>query len=169
MLLILSYLLAMILVPGLRIPELIARLGHLGMVMLGLLYVYSFTAGIATLTLLTMAGGQDPILRVAMAGFGALIGDLILSYLMREEINGEISELARERIVQMILGILPPRFKGETLKISLACLLIASPLPTELGAALLASVRRLRVREMVLIMCLLHTAGLSSILLLGTL
>ncbi|MCS7103589.1 MAG: hypothetical protein NZ992_06895 [Candidatus Korarchaeum sp.] len=166
---ILSYIIAIIAVPYLRLPSLVVRLGYLGVFMLGFLYVYTSTTGIATLTLLAIAREQKLSLEGAIAGLGAFLGDLILSYLMKEGLNGEISRLTNERIAQVIESRLPAPIKGRKVTISLACFLIASPLPTEVGAALLGSIREVPMREMVLIMGLLHSVGIFLILILGAL
>ncbi len=167
-LLTLSYVLAVILVPYLEIPELLKGWGYLGMLTLGFMYVYTPTTGVATLTLLAIAGGYDLIPDGAITGLGALIGDLFLSYLMRRELGGELSGLAGEGPLRKIKDELPDPVKSEKFIIFLACVLIASPLPTEIGAAMLSLVRRLSTLRMALIMGSLHAAGISLLLILGT-
>lgn len=145
------------------------KLGYLGVLVLGFLYVYAFTAGIATLTLLDIAEEFDLISEGAIAGIGAFLGDLLLSYLMRGWLDDELSRLAGSYISRRIEGKLPTPIRDERFTLLLACVLIASPLPTEVGAVLLASVRRVPTSAMILIMGSLHTIGIFSILILEVL
>ncbi|MEM0017523.1 MAG: hypothetical protein QXJ48_01125 [Candidatus Korarchaeum sp.] len=163
-----SYALAVIVVPYLKLPELVVELGYLGIFALGLLYVYTFTTAIATLTLIFLAEELNLILGGVMAGLGAFLGDLILSYLMKG-LSGELYDLLGERPVRSIESKLPTFIRSGKFILFLACLLIAAPLPTELGAVMLASMREMPMRNRVLIMGSLHTIGIFSILILGAL
>lgn len=98
---------------------------------------------------------------------GALLGDAVLSFLIGEGLSDELHALADENLIKRIKGKVVPLSDRRVLLI-FSCLLISSPLPTELGVALMASIRDLPRAKLVIITFILHSIGMLSILLLSS-
>lgn len=85
---------------------------------------------------------------------------------MRHGFSDEVKKLSKEKIVQYVQKRVPS-FVRKYLIISLAALLIASPLPTEFGATLMASIN-ISTRKFAIIAYFLHTSAIFVILLIGS-
>jgi len=129
----------------------------------GILYVYTFTTGPATLMLIDLTEANGPVVGIA-AGLGLLLGDSLLSILVREVLSDEIYLLAEDRRMKSLLSRIPASMRKKGFKVILSCILIALPLPTELGVVLLSSIKDLpRVKLLALILSL-HLIGILSII-----
>jgi len=144
----------------------IERLGHIGAFLAGILYVYTLTTGPATLMLIDLAKVNGPIIGIS-AGLGLLIGDSFILILVREVLSDEIYLLAEERDVKSLLSRIPALMRTNQFKVILSCILIALPLPTELGVVLLSSVKDLRKAELLALILSLHLIGVFSIIMLA--
>jgi len=142
-------------------------LGYFGTFLTGILYAYGFTAPPATAMLLILAGDQNILFAGLVAGFGALLSDLIIFLFIRHGFADEIERFAKEKFFQRIpkkVSIILQRY----VLIAFACFLIASPLPTEIGVTLLASLKNISIKKFAVIAYLLHTMGIFVILLIGS-
>jgi len=133
---IIGYILALVIYeiasPHLRVEE----LGYIGAFLAGILYVYTFTTGPATLMLIDLTEANGPVVGIA-AGLGLLLGDSLLSILVREVLSDEIYLLAEDGRMKSLLSRIPASMRKKGFKVILSCILIALPLPTELGVVLL--------------------------------
>jgi len=141
-------------------------LGYCGAFIVGFLYAYSFTAATAALMLIVLAKRENIIFAGLTGGLGALIGDIVIFLFVRHGFDDEINRLSGEKPFQ-ILRTRSPRIVRKYVLPVMAALLIASPLPTEIGVALLASMKRVSTRRFTFIAYLLHTTGILIILLIG--
>lgn len=143
--------------------------GYFGIFLGGIFYSYGFTAAPATAILLTLAKQYNFIYAGIVGGIGALISDIIIFLFIRYSFIDEIKKLKKEKIVIFIskkIKKLLGSFHRYLLPMT-AAFLIASPLPTEVGVALLATMKGITVRKFLLIAYLLHTLGIFIILLIG--
>lgn len=167
-LLVFSYILAFLLLFGrdfAPLQSVLSSLGYTGMFVAGLLYAYSFTAMPATAIFLLLIPGQNLLVSVLAAGFGAVIGDFFLYKLMQGYFSVELHRLSREKFVVDISKRLHC-FKKYAL-IALGGLLISSPLPTELGVAMFSSIKEMTMQRFLVAAYLLHTFGIFVILTIG--
>jgi uncharacterized membrane protein YdjX (TVP38/TMEM64 family) len=141
-------------------------LGYFGTFLTGFLYAYGFTAPLATAILLILAGDQNIIFAGLVAGLGALLSDLIIFLFIRHSFTDEIERFSKEKFFQRISGKISSTLQRYML-IAFASLLIASPLPTEIGIVLMASLKSMSTKKFAVIAYLLHTAGIFVILLIG--
>ena len=141
-------------------------LGYFGTFLIGILYAYGFTAPPATAILLMLAGDQNIIFAGLAAGLGALLGDLIIFLVIRHGFNDEIERFSKEKFFQRIPKKISSILQRYVL-IAFACFIIASPLPTEIGVALMASLKSISTKKFAVIAYLLHTTGIFVILLIG--
>jgi len=171
-LLVIIFLISYLLIYGRPHDELHAfllSLGYAGIFFSGIFYAYGFTAGPATLVLLSLAKDQNLLVAGMIGGVGALIGDLIIFFFVRKTFAGELDMLSRNQLVKRVEKgerRLFGHFQRYVLP-AFASFFIASPLPTEIGVTLMASRRHLSTKAFAVIAYLLHTTGISLILLVG--
>lgn len=173
-LLILIFALSYILLYGTSGTELhafILSFGYIGVFLAGFFYAYGFTAAPATLVLLSIAKDESLIWASLAGGLGALVGDIAMFLFIRHTFDDELHHLSESKYVKKLEAeelMLFGRFK-KYVKVTFASFLIASPMPTEIGVAMLASIRALSTKKFLVIAYALHTTGIFIILLVGNL
>jgi len=143
--------------------------GYIGIFFGGFFYSYGFTAAPATAILLTLAKQYNFIFAGIVGGIGALLSDTIIFLFIRHSFINEVNKLKKEKTVTFVSQIIKKLFGSYSnyfLPI-IASFLIASPLPTEVGVALMATMKGITVKKFLLIAYLLHTFGIFVILYLG--
>ena len=170
-LLILTFILAYILFQGRNFQMFdgfLLSLGYFGTFISGILFVYGFTAAPATAVLLILAKQQNILLAGLIAGFGALIGDLIIFSFIRHSFNDEIKKLSKEKIIIYVKNKI---YKYKIIKKYflpvIACFIIASPLPDEIGVSLFAMSSSFSTKIFSVMSYTLNTAGIFIILFIG--
>src|SRR3989338_1798917 len=146
--------------------DFVASLSYIGTFISGALYVYGFTAAPATALLLILAKEQNIILASLVGGLGALIGDLIIFSAIRHAFADEIEKLFEEEIVKYIHSK-TPSFVKKYLVPAAVVFIIASPLPDEVGIALLAATRNISLRLFSVFSYLINTVGIFVVLYIG--
>ena len=141
-------------------------LGYFGVFMVGFLYAYSFTAGPATIMLILLAKKENFFFAGLTAGVGALIGDIITLYFVRSSFSDEIDRLAAEKLFLSVRKSFPS-FLQKYLSPILASIIIASPIPAEIGVAILASMKSMSTKRFIFIAYVLHTIGIFILLFIG--
>ena len=101
-----------------------------------------------------------------IGGLGALVGDLFIFNFLRHSFADEISKFRKEKIVLYINRKVPNLFKKYLVPV-FAGFIIASPLPDEIGVALLAASRTISTKIFSLLSYALNTAGIFVILVIG--
>jgi hypothetical protein len=141
-------------------------LGYFGTFLAGLLYPYSFTTAAGTAILLILAKEQNILLAGIIASIGALISDIIIFFFVKYSFGNEVQTLSKESAVQTLSRLIPDSFRAYLLA-TFACILIAAPLPTEIGILLMTSVKKISTKKFVVIVYILHVSAIFVILLLG--
>jgi hypothetical protein len=175
LLLILTFLVAYILFYGKTYPlfnKFIISTGYLGSFILGMFFVYGFTAAPATSILLILAKEQNIFLAALIAGFGALVGDLILFKFIRYSFSftDEIKGISHEKVYVYLSGKINnqmPSLLKKYLAVIFAGFLIASPLPDEVGVSLLAFSNKISTKLFSILAYSLNTIGIFIILVIG--
>ena len=149
--------------------ELLISLRYGGTFLGGIFYAYGFTAAPATAVLLVLAKEQNIVFAVLIGGFGALLSDLLIFNIVRYSFADEIKKLEKERFVKYIEKKEKTIFGHYYNHVfpALAGFLIASPLPTEIGVTMMASIKNLSVTRFMVIAYLLHSLGIFVILIVG--
>ncbi|HLC19612.1 MAG TPA: hypothetical protein VJK72_01750 [Candidatus Nanoarchaeia archaeon] len=142
----------------------LAGFGYFGTFLAGLFYTYSFTAGPATAILLILSTEQNIFLATFVAGFGALISDLFIFKFVRFSLMDEIEQLSQTKVLRRLK--FPVSFNTYFFPI-LAGFIIASPLPDEIGIALLGACTRMSTKFFSLLSYSLNAMGIFVILLIG--
>ncbi|HRY63248.1 MAG TPA: hypothetical protein P5267_01410 [Patescibacteria group bacterium] len=150
------------------INSFIVGLGYWGAFLAGVFYAYSFTAGAAVAILVILGGDLNIIMAGLLAGVGSLISDLLIFKFIRHSFEEEITKISASHFWDKWrnnyhLNLI---FKKYILPI-LGSIIIASPLPDELGVAMLASDKLISSRVFAIMSYALNTAGIFIILLIG--
>lgn len=109
----------------------------LGTLVTGMFFTSIFTTAPAIATLGEIALTQSVYLTAFVGAVGSVLGDLLIFRFMRDRISADVYELLRE---EKLLGRMRKIFRFKHfrwLTLLAGVLLIASPLPDELGVALL--------------------------------
>ncbi|MBI2990098.1 MAG: hypothetical protein HYY51_02840 [Candidatus Magasanikbacteria bacterium] len=143
--------------------------GYPSAIVAGFLFPITFTAAAGGLYLMELGTRLNPIITALLGGFGAMIADL----LMFRFINGTILQE-----LKLIAAMLIPKHRRQRMERFtkkrvfligvpfLASLLIASPLPDEIGIALFGLVN-FKPKYLSLITYLLNTAGIFVLVFAG--
>lgn len=129
----------------------------------GVFYTFFLTAPVAVAMLVIIARDHNPILVALLAGLGAALGDFIIVKFFREELSADFSLASKELHLQKT-GRLLQKLRLGFIAPLLGAIIIASPLPDELGLMMLG-VSKLKYHEIVLLTYILNTAGILIIVL----
>jgi len=132
----------------------------------GVFFAYGLTAAPATAILLILAKEQNIFLATLVGGLGALVGDLLIFNFIRFSLMDEIELISKEKIFFDIGQRLPTFFKRYLVPV-LSGFIIASPLPDEIGVALLATSTNISQKLFFLISFTLNALGIFFILTIG--
>jgi len=149
--------------------DLLVSMGYLGSFIGGFFYAYGFTSAPATTLLLVLAKEQNILIAGLIGGIGALISDILIFFFVRQSFNDELRKIQKEKTVRSFRKA-GKNFLGSFYKYLLpifAGFIIASPLPTEIGVSLMASLKNLSIRKFILFAYILHTIGILIILTIG--
>ena len=146
--------------------EALIFMGYFGTFLAGLLYPYALTSAAGTGILLILAKEQNLLLAGVIAGIGALISDIIIFLFVKHGFSDEVQKLSKETLVRTVNRWIPDSVRVYLLA-AFAGLLIASPLPTEIGIMLMASIKNLSVEKFIAIIYILHASAIFIILLIG--
>ena len=161
-----------------------ASMGYIQTYFAGFLYVFGFTAAPATALLGSLPEDLNVLLAGLIGGLGALTGDVLLFFFIRSFFTNEIRQLFEDatfKIKMLVKGITRDIKKVTqnrfikicyplNKKMSYSCnrylfpivggLIIASPLPTELGVTMMASSKKISLKTFACIAFLLQTLAI---------
>lgn len=140
----------------------LGQYGYLSAFLAGFLFTSTFTVATGGLILLTLANIINPIYLIIFAGLGAVICDILIFKFVKDNVNQEIAPVYQNFINHShFKKILHTKYFGWTLPV-LGTLIIASPIPDELGVSLMG-ISNLTVKKFILISIISHTIGISSL------
>jgi len=152
-----------------EIHALLLSLGFFGIFFAGVLYSYAFTAGPAALIFLSLAKNENIFLATLVGAVGCMFGDLVIFFFIRHEFGDELDRMEKTHLMQHVVNG-EKRILGHFQKYVLpvfASFCIGSPLPTEIGIALMASRKTLSTKKFMILDFSLDATGIFLILLLG--
>lgn len=112
------------------------ELGYLGAFIAGLLFVSSFSAATAVVILLVLADKLLPLEVALLAGLGAVCGDVLIFRFVKDDLIEEIRPVFERFGGRHVALLLRTKYFSWSLPL-IGALLIASPLPDEVGVSLL--------------------------------
>ncbi len=141
----------------------LGRFGYIGAFFGGALFVSTFTVSIGTVILFILSKTLNPIELGLIAGIGAVIGDLTIFHLIRSRgLMDEIKHFFHYFGGDKIHHLIHSKYFSWTLPV-LGALIIASPLPDEVGVGLMG-ISKLKVYQFVLLSFVLHNLGIFLVI-----
>ena len=117
----------------------ITPLGVVGIFIAGLLYTYSFTTSIGAILLLPFIMYYPLGVIAVIGGLGSLFGDLTLFRLVRNDLHKEVQHIASSKFIRR-LGV-TPLIREPWFRDVIGALILASPIPDEIGIAIMATAK----------------------------
>lgn len=143
------------------VKDMIAQIGewgYVGALIAGIFFVMTFTAAPALVVLYSLAGQLNIYELSILAGFGSVIGDFLIFSFFKDKVFVELEPLMTRLSDKPFMHIFKtPYFAWLTPVVG--AIIIASPLPDELGVTLL-SASKLKKWHFVLLSFILNTVGL---------
>lgn len=141
------------------------RLGYVGIILVGMFFVSTFTVTPAGTILILMMEDFNILLISILAGFGGMLGDYFIFRFVKDGLVGEL-KIIFERVsgngFRKIGEILHTGYFAW-LGPFVGAIIIASPLPDELGIGLLG-IYKLNDKKFALITFVLDTVGIFILL-----
>ena len=138
------------------------ELEMLGSFIAGIFFTSIFTAAPAIVTLGEIARANSIILTALLGGMGAIIGDLIIFRFVRDRLSEHLLELFKYRGAGNRFKVLLKLRYFRWLTYFIGGLIIASPLPDELGVSLLGF-SKMRMSRFVILSFVLNSLGILFI------
>ncbi|MBI2591604.1 MAG: hypothetical protein HYW34_02920 [Candidatus Brennerbacteria bacterium] len=163
-LIILSVFIAIILAKTGILKELITstqEMRFIGSFIMGVLFVSVFTAAPAIVALGEIAQSNSVIIVAIIGGLGALIGDLIIFRFVKDRVSEHFDYLIKISKLERLF----PIFKLKLFRWSIpfiGALIIASPLPDEIGITILG-LSKMKNSYFLLLSFILNSAGILII------
>ncbi len=136
----------------------LGKFGYLSAFLAGMLFVSTFTVGTGALILLALAQSLSPIGLIVVAGLGAVTVDLVIFRFVKDTVVDEITPIYEKLTGSHLKKIMHTKYFGWTLPV-VGALVIASPLPDELGVSLMG-VSNMKMPQFLLISLASHSIGM---------
>ncbi len=159
-----SVFIAIILVQNQAFKDWLLNLGsleYIGALVSGGLFVSSFTVAISVAVIAILTENINPVALGLIGGVGAVMGDYLVFKLVRSHLQDELAMLFGKQETSHIKALLHSKYIAWTLPI-IGVLIIASPLPDELGVSLLG-MSRMSDARFILISYLSNSIGILMI------
>jgi hypothetical protein len=145
------------------------HLGYIGIFLTGILFSYGFTTPLSIGLFMTMSP-ENLLLAAIVGGFGAFIADLLIFSFIRTSFLDEFSRLEATKPIRAFEHLIQKKL-GSTVKAYLLYafvgIIIASPLPDEIGITMLAGLTKIKSLLLSLISLTMNTVGIFVILKIG--
>lgn len=136
----------------------LGNLGYIGAFIAGILFVSTFTVATGAVILLVLAEKLSPIEIGIIAGLGAVVGDLIIFRFIKDNLLEEIIPFYNHFGGTHITAVLHSKYFSWTLPV-IGALIIASPLPDEVGVSLMG-ISKMTTNKFIVISFLLNAIGI---------
>jgi len=136
--------------------------GYVGAFLAGILFVSTFTVATSALVLLTLAETLSPIEIGLIAGIGAVVGDMMIFRLIKDNLANEIEDIYNHIDTEKHLKkLFHSKYFSWTLPV-FGAIIIASPLPDEMGISLI-NLSKMSTFKFVLLSYILNSIGIFLI------
>lgn len=156
---------AIILVKSGIIVQILSAAGYakyIGSFIAGIFFTSAFTTAPATAAFVELSGFNSIIIMALLGGLGALFGDLIIFRFVKDRFAEDIKYLLSLSGWRRLDFIIFHRRLFRWILVFLGALIIASPLPDEIGIAILG-ISKIKNRNFVIVSYLLNTLGILII------
>lgn len=131
------------------------------------MFAFGFGAPFGVALLATIADDVNIYFAAVFGGMGALLSDYILFKFIRVTFADEVERLRRSRPFGVMNGVFREYLPSKVvfyISAGIAGFVIASPLPDEIGVAILSCMTEVRERTFAVISFALNTIGILAIL-----
>src|SRR3989344_8257733 len=137
----------------------LGSLGHIAAFIAGILFVSTFTVATGAVILLVLAERLSPIEIGIVAGLGAVVGDFTIFKFVRDNLINEIKD-AYEHIDHDIhfLKLLHTKYFSWMFLV-FGAIVIASPLPDEIGVSLMG-IGKMKTYQFLILSFILNATGI---------
>ena len=143
------------------------NLNYLGFFIAGILLAFGFSAPFA-IGFFIIAQPESLLLAILIGGFGAMCADMLIFRIIKFSFMNEFRELEKTKVIRTIKDIIKHN-KHVLIKHYLlyvfAGILIAAPLPDEIGVSMLAGLTTVNPKKLAVISFFLHSLAIFLILL----
>lgn len=137
----------------------LGTLGYIGAFVCGILFVSTFTMATSVVILFTLAEYLSPVEIGLIAGLGAVVGDLIIFHLIRDDLESELVDIyERVDTKSHLRNLLHSKYFNWMLPV-IGATIIASPLPDELGVSLMG-ISRMNPIRFAIVSYILNSIGI---------
>lgn len=140
----------------------LGNLGYIGAFIAGILFVSTFTVATGAVILLVLAETLSPIEIGIIAGAGAVIGDLTIFRFIKENLLEEIKPLYNRLGGAHLSAVLHTKYFTWTLPV-IGALIIASPLPDEIGVSLMG-ISKMKTYQFLVLSFILNVVGIFLVI-----
>lgn len=169
-LLVLAIILAYFLFKSPNVENFVSNLGSLsyfGIFIAGMLFSFGFTAPFAVGFFLVLKP-ENLIFAGVIGGLGAVLSDLFIFNLIKISFMDEFGRIKKEKLINGMEKFIRKEVGAKIyhyILFAVAGLIIASPLPDEIGVSLLAGLTHIKQEVLAVISFLLNTIGIIILLL----
>ncbi|MEK6927679.1 MAG: hypothetical protein AABX11_04565 [Nanoarchaeota archaeon] len=142
-------------------------LSYLGIFIAGLLFSFGFTTPLA-IGIFIVSAPENILLAAIIGGFGAMLSDITIFKIIRFSFMDEFNRLEKTHPAKIINAEIKkeiPKKIRNYLLYFLAGLIIASPLPDEVGVTMLAGLSHIKTIYLAIIGLIFNTLGIFVMLL----
>ncbi|MEK7602032.1 MAG: hypothetical protein AAB472_00910 [Patescibacteria group bacterium] len=143
----------------------IGSYGYLGSFITGIFFVSTFTIAPASLVLFHLAQDYNALEIALTAGFGAVIGDLLIFRFFKDQIFTEFAPLAKKLRKSHIFELFKSPYFGWLTPV-VGAVIIASPFPDEVGIGMMG-LSKIKEWQFIILTFILNTTGILIIVLLA--
>lgn len=150
------------------LPSLLHGYGYITMFGAGLLFSFGFTTPFAIAIFVEMADTVHPVAGAIIAGLGAMASDLLIFQFIRFSFIDELKLLKTSALIRwchsrLHRNTLPEQIQ-QYIVWSIAGIIIASPLPDELGVSLLSGSAKVQSKPFAAFCFALDSLGILIVL-----
>ncbi|HLL60625.1 MAG TPA: hypothetical protein VK338_02820 [Candidatus Nitrosocosmicus sp.] len=140
----------------------LGNLGYLGAFIAGILFVSTFTVATGTLILLVLAEKLSPIEIGLIAGLGAVVGDTVIFKFIKDNLIEEVRPIYNHLGGGHLSKVMHTRYFSWTLPV-IGALIIASPLPDEVGVSLMG-ISKMKTYKFLILSFILNAIGIFIVI-----
>lgn len=146
-----------------KITEALGSLGYMGAFFAGLFFVSTFTVFVGSVLLFTLAENLTVWEIGLVAGLGAVVADFLIFKFVKDNLVQEVQTIYNGLGGKELNHVLHTKYFSWTLPL-IGALIIASPLPDELGVSLMG-LSKMKSWQFLVISFILNAAGITLVLL----
>ncbi len=143
--------------------EAILPLKFISEIAAGILYTSFLTSPLSVAMLVVLAQENNPVMTALLAGVGAAFADILMLKFFRGQLSSNLNQVSEQLGFKKFNILLQKLHLGFVLPL-VGAIIVASPLPDELGLIMLG-VSKLKYREIAVLTYILNTAGILLIVL----